>query len=264
MSGAPPVPQSQSRPMLCRVVGLDEATREIRIVRLEIVAEEPFHFAAGQYARVTFGQQRPRDYSMANRPGEPFLEFHVRRSSTAGTSAYVARDLRIGDGVWVEGPFGSSWLRQDHPGPILAVAGGSGLAPIKSIVETAIGSGLREPIHLYFGARNEGDIYLESHFLRLAADCPGLRFVPVLSEPVGPTSRRIGTVVDAVAADFASFAGVKAYLAGPPAMVEAAVHLLRTNGVAAADIHADPFYAMGEGPPSVVPPVPPLPSDVSG
>ncbi len=188
MSGSPPVTLSQSRPIFCRVVGLDEATRDIRIVRLEVESGGPFRFAAGQYARVTFGEQRPRDYSMANRPDDPLLEFHVRRSSTAGASAYVARGLRIGDGVRVEGPFGSSWLRLDHPGPILAVAGGSGLAPIKSIVETAIGSNIREPIHLYFGARDEGDIYLEPHFHGLAARFPGFRFVPVLSDPVAPTA----------------------------------------------------------------------------
>ena len=255
MSGSPPVMLSHSRPMFCRVIGLDEATRDIRIVRLEIVSGGPFHFAAGQYARVTFGEQRPRDYSMANRPDDPLLEFHVRRSSTAGASAYVARDLRIGDGVWVEGPFGSSWLRLDHLGPILAIAGGSGLAPIKSIVETAIEADLAAPIHLYFGARDEDDIYLERHFLRLGARCPGLRFVPVLSDPVGPTRRRTGTVVAAVAADFTDFAGIKAYLAGPPPMVEAAVHLLRTNGLPAADIHADPFYPMPDAAKSAPPPI---------
>jgi CDP-4-dehydro-6-deoxyglucose reductase/ferredoxin-NAD(P)+ reductase (naphthalene dioxygenase ferredoxin-specific) len=246
--------------MFCRVVGLDEATRDIRIVRLEIVSGGPFRFSAGQYARLTFGEQRPRDYSMANRPDDPLLEFHVRRSSTAGASAYVARELRIGDGVTVEGPFGSSWLRLDHRGPILAIAGGSGLAPIKSIVETAALSDLTEPIHVYFGARDEGDIYLERHFLGLGARRPGLRFIPVLSDPVGATHRRIGTVVAAVAADFKSFAGLKAYLAGPPPMVEAAVHLLRTHGLAAADIHADPFYPM----PAAANAAPPVPSGSPG
>lgn len=256
MSGSPPVMLSHTQPMFCRVVGLEEPTADIRIVRLEVVSGGPFVFAAGQYARVTFGTQRPRDYSMANRPDDPLLEFHVRRSSTAGASAYVASDLRLGDGVWVEGPFGGSWLRLGHPAPILAIAGGSGLAPIKSIVETAIERNVSDSIHLYFGARDEGDIYLELHFLRLAERCPGLRFIPVLSDPVGPTRRRTGTVVDAVAADFADLSGLKAYLAGPPPMVEAAVHLLKSRGLAAADIHADPFFPMPDAVKSAPSPVP--------
>jgi CDP-4-dehydro-6-deoxyglucose reductase/ferredoxin-NAD(P)+ reductase (naphthalene dioxygenase ferredoxin-specific) len=237
---------SRSRPMFCRVVGLEEATPDIRIVRLEIVTGGPFRFAAGQYARLTFGERRPRDYSMASCPDDPLLEFHVRYASAGGASAYVARELRIGDGVWVEGPFGEAWLRRDHRGPILAIAGGSGLAPIKSIVETAVRAGLRQPMHVYFGARDEDDIYLEQHFRELAALHPGLRFVPVLSEPAGQTERRVSTVVAAVAADIRSFAGMKAYLAGPPAMVEAGVLLLRAAGLPAADIHADPFYPMAD------------------
>ena len=147
------------------------------------------------------------------------------------------------------------WVGIIEDGEVELLRGLHGSATVIAV----LGKG-REPIHLYFGARDEGDIYLEQHFQDLGGDCPGLRFIPVLSEPAGPTSRRTGTVVDAVAADFQSFAGVKAYLAGPPAMVEAGVRLLRAHGVAAADIHADPFYPM----PSTVPSVSPLPSDTAG
>lgn len=74
---------------------------------------------------------------MANRPDEPCLEFHVRHSHGGGASACSVRQLRLGEGIWVEGPFGDAWLRADHAGPILAIAGGSGLAPIRSIVKTS-------------------------------------------------------------------------------------------------------------------------------
>jgi CDP-4-dehydro-6-deoxyglucose reductase/ferredoxin-NAD(P)+ reductase (naphthalene dioxygenase ferredoxin-specific) len=253
MPAPPPAMLAASRPMFCRVVGLEEATADIRIVRLEIVSGGPFRFAAGQYARVTFGEQRPRDYSMANAPDAPLLEFHVRHASTAGASAYVARQLRVGDGVWVEGPFGEAWLRRDHAGPILAIAGGSGLAPIKSIVEAAVAARMPQPIHVYLGARDEADIYLEAHFRDLATRHPRLSFQPVLSEAALPTGRRTGTVVAAVAADFADFAGCKAYVAGPPAMVEAAVAMLGSRGLAAADIHADAFHPMPDAGPAVEP-----------
>jgi CDP-4-dehydro-6-deoxyglucose reductase/ferredoxin-NAD(P)+ reductase (naphthalene dioxygenase ferredoxin-specific) len=230
----------------CRVVRLEDVTPDVRIVRLEVADGGPFRFAAGQYASVTFHGQPPRDYSMGNGPDEPVLEFHIRHAGNHGASAHVAGELRVGDPVSVEGPFGDGWLRQDHSGPILAIAGGSGLAPIKSIVETALVAGMKQDVHLYFGVRDEPDIYLEQHFMALAERYPNLRFVPVLSEPGAPTDRRSGMVGDAVAADLADFDNVKAYIAGPPGMVAAAVEMLLERGMPAIDIHADAFYTVAE------------------
>src|SRR5258708_29118660 len=159
---------------------------------------------------------------MAHRTAEPLLEFHVRRMGSGSASAYVAERLRPGEDVIVEGPYGSSWLREKHAGPIVAVAGGSGLAPIKAIVETALSLGMRQPIHLYFGARDERDIYHEAHFRALAARHDNLRYTAVLSQPRRGTARRVGLVHEVVAADLADLDGAKAYLAGPPPMVEAA------------------------------------------
>lgn len=230
----------------CRVIGLEDATHDVRVVRLEITDGGPFQFSAGQYARVTFEALPPRDYSMANRPNQANLEFHIRQIGDDGASGYVARKLRVGDRVGIEGPYGEAWLRPDHSGPILAIAGGSGLAPIKSIVETALVADMQQDIHLYFAVSDEPDIYLEEHFQTLARTYPNLRFVPVLSDPSGPTGRRTGLVSDAVAGDFARFIGFKAYLAGPPAMVNTTVEMLVGRGLRREDIHADPFYTEAE------------------
>lgn len=232
------------RRLMCRVAALDALTHDILRVRLAILAGGPFDFSAGQYASLAFGALPPRDYSMASRPGETPLEFHIRRMGPGSVSAYVAERLRLGDAVVAEGPLGSAYLRETHTGPILAIAGGSGLAPIKSIVETALASGRRQPIHLYFGARDERDLYLVEHFESLAAAHGNFRFVPVLSEPRRATRRRTGFVHEAVAADFAALDGAKAYVAGPPAMVERATALLVDRlGLPRADLHADAFYS---------------------
>jgi ferredoxin-NAD(P)+ reductase (naphthalene dioxygenase ferredoxin-specific) len=234
------------RRMECKVVGLDDATHDIKRVRLDIVAGGPFTFSAGQYAAVTFAGQSPRDYSMANRPGEAMLEFHIRRMAGGGASHYAAEALRLGESVRVDGPYGSSHLREQHTGPILAIAGGSGLAPMKSIVEETLGLGKQQPLALYFGVRDERDLYLEAHFRALERAHPNFRFHPVLSEPASPTARRTGFVHQAVADDHADFDGVKAYLAGPPVMVEAATLLLEARGLRRQDIHADAFYTEAE------------------
>ncbi|MFI5029896.1 MAG: 2Fe-2S iron-sulfur cluster-binding protein [Reyranellales bacterium] len=229
----------------CKVVRLDDATHDIKRVRLSIESGGPFDFSAGQFASVTFAGCAPRDYSMANVPGDPVLEFHVRRSVDGTVSAYVAETLKIGDSVRVEGPFGASYLRESHRGPIIAVAGGSGLAPIKSIVERALAQKLPQHIHLYFGVRTERDLYLHDHFAALAKKHDTLHFTPVLSEAANG-AYRTGLVHEAVGRDFDELDGCKAYLAGPPVMVEAATKLFEQRGMRRIDIHADAFYTAAE------------------
>jgi CDP-4-dehydro-6-deoxyglucose reductase/ferredoxin-NAD(P)+ reductase (naphthalene dioxygenase ferredoxin-specific) len=239
------------RELTCRVAALDAMTHDIKRVRLRVEEGGPFTFSAGQYAAVGFDGVPPRDYSMANAPrrgaeGNAEIEFHIRHVAGGASSAYAAARLKLGETVRVQGPYGSSFLRESHTGPIVAIAGGSGLAPIKSIVETALALAMPQPIRLYFGVRDERDLYLEAHFAALAAAHPNLAFVPVLSEPSAPTRRRTGFVHQAVAADIADFDGWKAYVAGPPAMAEAAQAMLESRGMRREDIHADAFYTEAE------------------
>lgn len=234
------------RRLTCRASVRNNVTHDIVRIRLDILSGGPFTFSAGQYAALTFNGLAPRDYSMANPPDRPTLEFHIRRmagtSPALNASAYAFDRLAPGDRVAAEGPFGTAYLRELHTGPILAVAGGSGLAPIKAIVETALARGMAQPIHLYFGARAERDVYMEDHFRTLAARHANFHFVPVLSEPQGATSHRIGLVGDAVAADFPDLDGCKVYAAGPPVMVEALTATVIQAGARREDIHADAFY----------------------
>lgn len=234
------------RKLDCKVTALDRMTHDITRVRLSIEAGGPFDFTAGQYARVHFADLPPRDYSMASLPGEDILEFHIRMVPDGGVSSFVHNDLKVGDKVRVEGPYGISYLRQKHTGPIVALAGGSGLAPVKSIVESALAAGAEQPIHMYFGVRAEADVYLEEHFQALARDHGNFTFEIVLSEPDGDTPRRSGYLVDIVADDFDDMDGSKAYLAGPPIMVETCVGKLKEIRVRDEDCHADAFYTEAE------------------
>lgn len=234
------------RHLVCRVSAVDDLTHDIKRLRMKVLEGGPYDFSAGQYARVEFPGQPPRDYSMANRPDEATLEFHVRLVPDGAVTPYVASRLKVGDKAKVFGPHGTSYLRARHGGPLLALAGGSGLAPIKSIVDTALKSGAAQPIHLYFGVRDERDLYFEDHFKKLAARHRNLTFIPVLSEPSQPTTRRTGFLADAVRRDFSSLDGAKAYLAGPPIMVETAVAALEALGLRRQDCHADAFYSEAE------------------
>jgi CDP-4-dehydro-6-deoxyglucose reductase/ferredoxin-NAD(P)+ reductase (naphthalene dioxygenase ferredoxin-specific) len=235
-----------SRVMQCRVEELAPLTHDVVRLRLGIEAGGPFTFSAGQFAKLefAFASDQPRDYSMANRPDQPQLEFHIRVLK-GGVSAMLAERLKVGDAVRVSGPFGTSYLRAQHSGPILAIAGGTGLAPIRSIVAAALAAGLPGPIHLYVGMRAERDVYGESELRQWAQRHRNLHVHVVLSEDGASSqaARRFGLVTEAVAADFADLSGFHAYLAGPPAMVDAATEVFRKRGLGPRYIHADAFYS---------------------
>lgn len=234
------------RRLRCRVVGIEDATHDIKRVRLAVEDGAPLLFSAGQYARVTFPGAPPRDYSMASWPGEPELEFHIRRIPGGAATVRVHARLKLGDRVAVDGPLGSSYLREKHAGPILCIAGGSGLAPIKSIVETALGQGMKQPIHVYFGARTERDLYLVDHFEGLEARHTNLTFTPILSAASPQPRWRTGFVTDAIVQDLQDLDGWKAYVAGPPVMVDAAIEVTTSRGLRPQDLHADVFFTPEE------------------
>lgn len=236
-----------SRVLRCRLLSLTDLTHDIKELRLAIESGGPYTFSAGQHAKLKFGPGIPeRNYSMANHPDDATIEFHVRAVPRGQASGYVFTSLHAGAEVKVLGPLGNAYLRENHAGPILAVAGGSGMAPIKSICGSALRADPNRRIHLYFGVRDEQDVYLEPYLQELAGRHPNFSFEIALSQPMQATSRRRGLIRDAISSDFTSFANFKAYLAGPPPMVESVQQLLLDKGIALRDIHADAFYSQAE------------------
>lgn len=228
------------------VAAVEKLTHDIAAVRIKLA--EPMAYTAGQFASVGFPGFPVRDYSFATPPSDDGeIEFHVRRMGDGGVSAFVFDDMKAGEAVGVQGPLGFAFLREKETGPIFAVAGGSGLAPIRAILQAAtVGSPPERPIRLWFGARDEQDVYLEDE-LNGMAERAGFDLEIVLSEPAGDTERRTGFVTDALEADLKTLGadaldGARAYLAGPPVMVEAAERIFRAAGLDAGRIHADAFY----------------------
>ena len=146
----------------------------------------------------------------------------------------------------VSGPLGSAYLRRKHDGPMLCVAGGTGLAPILSILRGAVAQGMNNPIHLYFGVRSPRDIY-GLRLARAAASASIRRCSCTSSSTSGgdPREHRCGLVTEAIEQDLGDLSGWRAYLCGSPPMVEAATVLARRKGIAAAHIYADAFYTQG-------------------
>ncbi len=227
------------------VIAAERVAPAVCVLRLTILEGGPFLFSPGQYARVTLPGAPPRDFSMASQPGGEELVFYIRLSPGGRAAEAIRAGLRPGDHVIVEGPYGTAYLREQDRRPLIAVAGGTGLAPVRAIVERALMCDWPEPVHLYVGVRRRRDLFAEEALAALAVRHPHFRFVPVLSDE-RVTGYRHGLVTEALAEDLASLAGHVAHVAGPPPMVEAARDLLLARGVAPADIHADPFTPAGD------------------
>jgi CDP-4-dehydro-6-deoxyglucose reductase/ferredoxin-NAD(P)+ reductase (naphthalene dioxygenase ferredoxin-specific) len=233
------------RKLKATVIALDHPSHDVTRLRLQI-AGEPLAFAAGQYARLSVAKLPARSYSMANDPADAVLEFHVRRMPDGLVSGYIASELKTGDKVRLEAPFGTAYLREDHCGPIIAAGGGTGLAPVLSIARRVLAHMPRRPLHIYFGVRGEADIYAARELEVLAAH-DQVQVHIVLSDPGGPTSCRTGYVHQALEQDFSELSGAKVYLCGPPPMVSAMTASVLARGVAAGDIHSDPFTPPATG-----------------
>ncbi|MGJ8571905.1 MAG: 2Fe-2S iron-sulfur cluster-binding protein [Hoeflea sp.] len=221
-----------------RVLSTTKATHDVVILRLR--PSEPMAFAAGQYLSLKIEGTLARHYSMANTPGAGLIELHVRIVPGGRTSGLVSR-LVVGDVVRLTGPMGSSYFRETHTGPILAVAGGTGLAPVKSIIEAALALDPDRHVLLYFGVRTQRDLYYVAHFRALEARHAGFTFIPVVAVTDNP-AHRSGMVTDAIAEDIRDLSGFSIYMAGPPPMVEAMQDLASQRGAQANRVYADVFF----------------------
>jgi ferredoxin-NAD(P)+ reductase (naphthalene dioxygenase ferredoxin-specific) len=222
------------------VVAIEDMTHDIK--RLRLKPNKPLAFSPGQYAQLQFTPEHIRPYSMAGLSADGELEFHVRLVPDGRVTGYIANTLKVGDSVRVSGPLGSAYLRTKHTGPILAVAGGTGLAPILSIVRGAIAAGMDNPIHLYLGVRSPRDVYGLEWLQALQRRHDNLHLNVVVTCGSGEGLRR-GLVTEAIEQDWQTLDGWRAYLCGAPPMVEAATLLARRRGVAEGQVYADAFYA---------------------
>jgi ferredoxin-NAD(P)+ reductase (naphthalene dioxygenase ferredoxin-specific) len=233
-----------ARILKATVTGIDVLTHDIR--RLRLKPNKPLEFSPGQYAQLQFAPDLARPYSMAGLSHDAELEFHVRRVPGGRVTGHIFEQLRVGDSVRVSGPLGTAYLRTKHRGPMLCAAGGTGLAPILSIVRGAIAAGLTQAIHLYLGVRSGADVYGLQELRELQAQHPGLKVHVVVVTGPSCDGQRVGLITDAIRADWpGSLDGWRAYLCGSPPMVEAVTQLVRGRGLAPEQTHADAFYLQG-------------------
>jgi naphthalene 1,2-dioxygenase ferredoxin reductase component len=224
---------------------IGQAAHDVMVLRLSAPAGQRLAFHPGQFAKLRFGNLPVRSYSMASQPSDADLEFHIRIVPGGVVSEYVAQTLQTGDMVQVRGPFGDAYWDEPEAarqGPLLLLAGGTGMAPIMSVLDAALGAGMPpEQIHVYHGVRGERDLYASDRMVSRVQE-RGIKFIPVYSEQQVNNARQ-GLVHEAVGKDFHTLHNARIYVAGPPPMVDAVVSLATLRGAPGNQIRADAFYA---------------------
>jgi alkene monooxygenase reductase len=235
----------------CVVDGIDALTHDIRWLRLRLADPPELRFAAGQYVEVEVpgsGGQEWRSFSMANPPGEPGrVDLIIKRIPGGRFSSTLDDGLRPGDRLRVRGPAGQFKVQLSHR-PMVMVAGGSGMAPIRSMLHHLIARDNRRRVTFFYGARSDRDLFLLDELAGLERTHPWFRFVPALSEPernLGPWQGATGMVTDVLRRELPSLHGHEAYLCGPPPMIDAAIGVLLASGCKQRHIFFDRFVPSG-------------------
>lgn len=231
------------RKMPARVVKMERLTGDVMRLFLKLPDSERIQFLAGQYIDIILSDGRRRSFSIANPPhDDQFLELHIRLIDGGEFTSHVFNAMKEKDILRIEGPFGTFYLREESPRPIICVAGGTGFAPIKGMIEHAIQGEMQQPIYLYWGARARQDLYLDA--LPLAwRERSNIHYIPVLSAPQSEDlwQGRTGYVHQAVLDDFADLSGAELYVSGPPAMVDAMRQGAILQGLPKEQFHFDSF-----------------------
>jgi NAD(P)H-flavin reductase/ferredoxin len=223
---------------------MEKLSHDVMRVILKLDGGRRIDFYAGQYINVVLEDGARRSFSFATAPQvSERIELQIRHIPGGRYTTHVFERMQPGDAVRFEGPLGSFFLREDSEKPIIFVAGSTGFAPVKSMVEYAIARGLKRRMILYWGVRKLHDLYLPELPRQWEREDPEFRFVPVLSEP-DPEDQwtgRTGLVHQAILEDFPDLSSYQVYACGSAAMVEAAYPAFQAHGLKQDDCFSDAF-----------------------
>lgn len=233
------------RMLPCRVSRLEHAARDVIIMHLALPKTQEFSFLPGQYIDIVLRDGQRRSFSIANLPEEiprDGLELHVRQVPGGHFTPRVFEALRVRDILRFEGPFGTYFLQSEPQTPLLMIAGGTGFSPIKGLVRQSLKECPDRRIHLFWGARDEQDLYLDGLVREWADRFPCLTYTPVLSDGhSGQWQGLCGFVHEAVLDCYDDVSGHDVYASGPPVMVDRVRETLQARGLEGARFFFDSF-----------------------
>ena len=228
----------------CRVASMEKLASDVMVLKLKLPQADRLQFLAGQYIDILLKDGRRRSFSIANAPhDDAFIELHVRKIENGEFTGRVFEQMTEKDLLRFEGPHGSFFWREESDRPAILMAGGTGFAPIKGVVEHVLAEGLKQPVHIYWGARNKESLYMAELAQSWADSHEKLHFIPVLSEPLDSDqwAGRTGFVHDAVCQDFSDLSAYDIYACGPPVMIQAGRSAFASQGMDESHFYFDSF-----------------------
>ncbi len=234
----------QTRTMPCRVEKKENVAPDVAVLTLKLPAQERLQFLAGQYLDILLKDGGRRSFSMANAPHrDGYIEIHIREIPGGQFTPFVFHEMRDRAILRFEGPHGTFFLREDSDKPIIFMAGGTGFAPIKAVLEHAFYTHIDREMVLYWGCRSLQDLYMAELPAQWAREYPNFTFIPVLSAPKSEDNwqGRVGLVHQAIVDDFASLAGYQVYACGAPVMIETGQAAFAARGLPDDEFFADSF-----------------------
>lgn len=241
------VEEIEVRTMPVKVSKIEHLAEDVIRLCLKQPEDESLQFLAGQYIEVILEGDHRRAFSLANAPhNNSEIELHLRRVDGGLFTPHVFNEMKEKDILRIEGPLGSFFLREESDNDLIMVAGGTGFAPVKGMVEHAIEMEMDNNIKIYWGARSRDDLYLDSLAREWAENHANISYIPVLSDADDSWSGRTGYVHEAVVEDHTDLSAVDLYMAGPPVMVDAGKRAFSDLGLAEDHLYFDSFEVAGK------------------
>ncbi len=227
-----------------RVASLALLTRDVMEVRLRLPKQALFSYIPGQYIDVFMRDGKRRGFSIAGAPAREELVLHVRQVPNGRFTSHIFQSAKVNDVLRFEGPLGTFFLRQESDRPIIMVAGGTGFAPLKAMLENALASPFERPTHLFWGVRTAHDLYQLDLIAKWCEQYPSqFQFTPALSERSADDGwdGEAGWVHEVVLQHYPDLSAYEVYASGPPPMIDAIRHHFPGRGLDLDCLYFDSF-----------------------
>ncbi len=223
----------------CKVESIQRLNHDVVKILLKTLGSELLQYQAGQYIDLIHPNFGSRAFSIANTPtNSNLLELHIRLIDGGKFTNFIFNELDEKSLLKLEGPKGGFFFREESKKPVIMVAGGTGFGPIKGIIDHTLDSKLNRKIYLYWGVRDEVDLYMNL-LEQWTEEYDNIHFVPVLSEANDTWQGRTGFVHEIVLEDFDDLIGYEVYACGPPIMVKSAFSSFLEQGMIKEDFFTD-------------------------
>ncbi|MDP2424878.1 MAG: FAD-binding oxidoreductase [Candidatus Izemoplasmatales bacterium] len=227
------------------VVNIEDLTYDIKLVQFKLKKPNTMSFKPGQYAQIKVpGIDIIRAYSIASNPSQTNqIEMIIRMVPKGQATGFVHNALEVGDKIIVTGPFGDFYLQENSNKDMICIAGGSGKAPIRSILAYLKDRGMPRKVKYFFGAKSLKDLYYTEEFLELSKEFPNFEYIPALSSPLPEDNWQgeVGLITDVVDRFTGDLTESEAYLCGSPGMIDACIRVLNKHKILKQNVFYDKF-----------------------